>query len=243
MRRPVTMLALGAVALLGFGVWMGRSASAPAQSETPVKQAALTPEPAPPVTHVRVPVQPALPRRATSTMSTPGLAADLRSADPKIRRAAVAEVAGSPDPDPATLLAASRDSDASIASTALVALGKLYADGRVPVADMIARAKDTSLGRARTTAINAVGTVAHPDTARMLGELLVTGTVVERRAASALLASQDPADAIPLLIRALADSDAYVRDNAINGLRARSRGRDFGTDAGAWQSWWQAQRR
>lgn len=176
-------------------------------------------------------------------MSAPGLAADLQSTDPKIRRAAVVELASSPDPDPAVLFAASRDSDSGIASTALTALGKLYADGRVPAADMIARVKDTSLGRVRTMALNAVGTVPHPDAARMLGELLATGTVVERRAASALLANQDPVDAIPLLVRALSDSDPYVRDNAVNGLRARSRGRDFGFDAGAWQSWWQAQRR
>jgi hypothetical protein len=247
-RRSVALLALGGAALLAFGMWMGRSASEPVRIDA--ESSTATPVIAPPAAspaagRARVPAQPALPRRSASSSSTlPGLAADLISADPKVRRAAVAEVASSADADPQILLNASRDPDPSIAATSITALGKLYADGRVATTDMLARARDRSHGpRVHTMALNAVGAVPHPDTARMLGELLATGTVGERRAASALLASQDPADAIPLLIRALSDSDEYVRDNAINGLRSRSRGRDFGTDAGAWQSWWQAQRR
>jgi hypothetical protein len=234
---------LAGAAVLGAGVWIGRSSSTGVQ----VHEVAVKSEPVevarPAVAaraHTSVPSRPVL-RRTTS--SAPGLAADLRSTDANIRRAAVAEVARSSDADPQILLAASRDPEPGIAGTAVVALGKLYADGLVPVKDMIDRATDRSMNeRIRPLALNALGTVENPDAAATLVNLLASGDVGERRAASALLANQDPALAIPALIRALADADEYVRDNAHTGLKSRARGRDFGMDAGAWQAWWQSAR-
>jgi len=61
--------------------------------------------------------------------------------------------------------------------------------------------------------------------------------------AAILLVHQDPELAMPALIGALADTDELVRSNALDSLRARSRGRDFGTDAAAWRAWWQARPR
>ncbi|MBA2542532.1 MAG: hypothetical protein H0V17_23015 [Deltaproteobacteria bacterium] len=243
MRARVLALVLGGTTLLGFGLWLGRSSS----SEARVRDTSVAAEPverARPVVAAARPqvvARPSLPRRAPSPAR--GLAADLISSDTNIRRAAVAEVAQASDADPQVLLAASKDVEPGIAGTAFVALGKLYADGQVPVADMIARATDRSVHtRVRPLAINALGAVANPDAAAVLATMVATGDVGERRAASALLAMQDAEIAVPALIRALADADEYVRDNALNGLKAKSRGRDFGTDAGAWQAWWQSRR-
>ena len=66
---------------------------------------------------------------------------------------------------------------------------------------------------------------------------------MERRTAAILLAHQDPELAVPALIGALGDADEYVRSNAVEALRARSRGREFGLDAAAWRAWWQARPR
>ena len=46
--------------------------------------------------------------------------------------------------------------------------------------------------------------------------------------------------AVPALIGALADADDYVRGNALESLKRLARGRDYGTDANAWRSWWQS---
>jgi len=54
---------------------------------------------------------------------------------------------------------------------------------------------------------------------------------------------QDPEVAVPALIDALADADEVVRANALEALRGRARGRDFGSDAGAWRAWWQSRSR
>jgi HEAT repeat protein len=174
----------------------------------------------------------------------PALAADLRDGDPKIRRAAVREAAADKELDPAVLLAASRDPDLEVGVIATEALGRRYAEGGVAVAEMIARATDRSLNeRVRTSAINGLGLVAHPDAAAALVRLLSSSETFERRSAAILLQHQDPALAIPALIEALADADEVVRDNAHESLKARSRGRDFGVDVAAWRQWWQSRSR
>ena len=163
--------------------------------------------------------------------------------DPKIRRAATAEVARSKEPDPTILLAAARDPDADVSMLATSRLGKLYADGEVSTADMLARVRDKNQNpRVRVVAMNGLGMVPTPDAAKLLVELLATGDLTERRAAAVLLQHQDPALAIPALIDALGDADEYVRAAALDSLRVRSRGRDFGTDAAAWRAWWQSRR-
>lgn len=243
MRRGTLVLGLGAAALLGGGLWLGRASSAmtaatdtPAQRTAPVRAAAIpAPIPAP-----RAARTPALPSRAT--VATPGLAADLTAADPKVRRAAIREAARDSDLDPAVLLAASRDPDLEVGFVATAALGNAYADGSVPAAELIARATDRSLSdRVRISALNGLGVVAAPEAVALLVELIARGSVMERASAAILLVHQDPVHAIPALIAALGDPDEHVKANALESLRTRSRGRDFGTDAAAWQTWWRGQ--
>jgi HEAT repeat protein len=247
MRTSVVALGIGIVGLVGFGVWLGRSASSPSSTEvraaTEPAPAEATPPQSPAATRARVPVAPALPARHVAS-SDPSLAADLRAADPQIRRAAVREVARTSDPDPSVMLAASRDADQEVAGVAMQALGPLYAAGQVPVKEMIARATDRTINeRVRSRALDNLGAVENADAAGVLVDLLAKGDVLERRTAAAGLARQDMAIAVPALIRALGDADEYVRGNALEALKARSRGRDFGTDAGAWQAWWQSRPR
>jgi HEAT repeat protein len=246
MRASVVVIGIGVVGLVGFGVWLGRSSSSSSPSTPPgIAEPQLattaTSSPSPATTRARVP---ALPVRTTVARADPGLAADLTAADPKIRRAAVHEVARSSELDAAALLVASRDPDLEVGMVATQALGKLYAEGQVPLQELVARASDRNLNeRVRQTALNGFGQIANADAAAVLVDLLARGDVRERRTAAALLANQDPALAVPALIRALGDSDEYVRLQALDALRARSRGRDFGTDAGAWQNWWQSRSR
>lgn len=235
MRRWIIALGLGAAVAC-----VGAFSSSSSNANDRVRPRVESVEPAP-VRTARTPSLPVLPRRTKTGL--PGLSADLLAADPKVRLAAVREVARSGDVDVAQLLAASRDPDPSVAAAAIAGLASSYADAQVPVADMIARANERTGGpRIHTMALNAVGSVPHPDTAKLLGQVATSSSVGERRAATALLGNQAPEDAIPLLIAALSDADEYVRDNAANGLRTLSRGRDFGTDAGAWQAWWQSHR-
>ncbi len=240
MQRGTLLLGLGAVALLGGGLWLGRASSAtadaPAPSAQPIRSAAM---PAPTVRAARTPT---LPPRTTA--ATPDLAADLAATDPKIRRAAVREAARNSDLDPAVLLLASRDPDVEVGFTATAALGTRYADGSLPASELIARVTDRSLDeRVRGSALNGLGVVAAPEAAALLLDLLAHGSVTERASAAILLVHQDPDRAIPALISALADAEAHVRSNALESLRTRSRGRDFGTDAAAWQAWWRVQSR
>jgi HEAT repeat protein len=182
---------------------------------------------------------PALPTKH----AVPGLAQDLRDQDPKIRRAAMREAARAGD-DPQIFLGASRDPDREVAIVATEALAKLHANGELPAAELIARATDRSLDeRVRASALNGFGVVASPDAARSLVELVHRGDMLERRSAAILLVHQDPELAIPALIDALGDADEVVRGNAQESLRGRARGRDFGSDAGAWRSWWQSRSR
>jgi HEAT repeat protein len=179
-------------------------------------------------------VAPALPAK-----QVPGLAEDLKDPDPKVRRAAVREA-----DDAKTLLAASRDPDLEVAATATEALGKLHARSEVSVDEMIARATDRSLNeRVRVSALNGLGLVASPDAAKTLVELVHRGDTIEKRSAAILLVHQDPEVAMPALIDALGDADEVVRANALEALKSRARGRDFGSDSNAWRSWWQSRSR
>ena len=234
------LFAAGAVGLLGFGVWLGRSSSATAQS-APEAQVAAAPRAA------------ALPHTATAPAPTPAprhvepsraLAADLSDGDPKVRRAAIREVARDRDADPAVLLAASRDPDLEVGVLATEALGRLHAAGAIPASEMIARASDRGLGeKVRLTAMNGLAVVPSPESAAYLADLLARGDTFERANAAILVGHQDLEIAVPALIRALGDADPHVRDNALETLRSRSRGHDFGTDAPAWQAWWQSRPR
>jgi HEAT repeat protein len=243
-------IALAAAAVLAAGVWLGRSTSAPpagapasgapgagpAGGGGPVAQAPRLP--------ARTPgASPSLARRQAAP-ADPGLTADLEDPDPKVRRAAIREVAADRDADPALLLAASRDPDLQVGVTATEALGKLHAEGQLPVLELVARATDRKLDeRVRVSALNGLGQVPSPEAAALLVELSSRGDLGERRTAAILLSHQEPAAAIPALIALLGDADEYVRANALESLRARSRGRDFGTDAGAWRAWWDARSR
>ena len=237
------VLGLGATALLGGGLWLARSSSEPAPvaataTPTSVRSAAIS-VPAPAARAARMPVL-----QPRGTVATPGLAADLGDADPKVRRAAIREAARDPQLDPAVLLAASRDRDLDVGIAATIALGKRYAEGDVPAGELIARVTDRGLNdRVRLTALNAIGLVASADGAALLVDLVAHGSPLERASAAILLVHQDPELAMPALIGALADTDELVRVNALDSLRARSRGRDFGTDAPAWRAWWQARPR
>lgn len=237
------LLGLGAAALLGGGLWLGRSSNEavdpPATPAANVRSAAIAPVAG--ASHAaRTPTLP----QARRAPATPGLTADLGDSDPKVRRAAVREAARDPNIDPAVLLAASRDPDLEVGVTAMIAVGKRYADGDVPASELIARVTDRSLSdRVRLTGLNAIGHVASTDGAALLVDLLANGSQLERASAAILLVHQDPELAMPALINALADADEQVRTNVVEALRGRSRGRDFGGDAGAWRAWWQARAR
>lgn len=243
MRRGTLVLGLGAVALVAGGLWLRSSAAtanAPAQPAAQIQVAAIPVAPAAPAA-TRGTRSPALPSRPR--VATPGLTADLTAADPRVRRAAIREAARDPDLDSAILLGASRDPDLEVGITAMIALGKRYAEGVLPATEIIARARDRSLDdRVRVSALNAVGVIAAPEAAALLVELIAHGSVLERATAAILLVHQDPELAMPALIGALGDADEQVRANALEALRTRSRGRDFGTDAAAWQAWWRSQR-
>ncbi len=224
MKKSIALAAV--IALAGIAFWLGRKTDDVRAEPLPGLTERVAARPS-------APGVPALPKRAVPR----GLAADLVAADPKIRRAAVAEAG-----DPQILLTASRDVDADVARTAIVSLAKLYAEGQVEPKEIIAVASDRSIpDRTRLFAINGVAGVASPEGAAMLVQML-GGTTLERRAASVSLAGQDPDVAVPALITALSDGDEYVRLQAADSLKLLSRGRDFGLDAGAWQAWWQARR-
>jgi HEAT repeat protein len=243
-------IALAAAALLVAGVWLGRS-SAPAGALASASAAAAPAGGGPGGPGAQAPRlaarptggSPAVARRPAAP-ADPGLAADLSDADPRVRRAAVRELAAAGGADPALLLAASRDPDLEVGVTAVEALGKLHADGQVPAQELIARATDRKLDeRVRISALNGLGLVPSAEAASLLVDLASRGDVGERRTAAILLVHQEPAAAVPALINLLGDADEYVRSNALESLRARARGRDFGTDAGAWRAWWAARSR
>ena len=236
MRHPI-VIAAAAAATIGVGAWLGCSPdrAQPQPATQPPSEAARTGS-----RSVRAEPTPTLAPRALSPVD-PSLASDLQDRDSTVRRAAVREAAAIPDLDPQVLLTASRDPDLEVAVVATEALGTRYAKGAIGTKEMIERATDRSLDvRVRVSAINGLGQVAHPDAAETLVRMLATGDLAERRSAAILLVHQEPKLAVPALIEALADADEVVRSNALESLRARSRGRDFGTDATAWRRWWQS---
>jgi HEAT repeat protein len=222
-------------ALAGGGYWLGRSSneSTPAASPSSVAPRAAAIR----TTPVAVAAAPVL----VTPSSSPELVADLRDADPKIRRAAIREVAR--DGDVQLLLDASRDRDLEVSATATIALGKAYRDGRIPVGELVTRAQDPSIHvKVRSEALNGLGAVPSPEAAALLAGLAASSSVDDRASAAILLRNQDMALAVPALITALGDPEARVREVARDSLVARSRGRDFGEDRAAWQAWWQSRR-
>ena len=248
MRARPLVLGAAAAGLLAAGLWLGHASSAasePVASEAAPRapRSAPTAPVAGPV--MRAPATTPAPTLARRTASPDrALAADLADPDPKVRRAAVREVAADPAADPATLLAASRDPDLEVGVVATARLGKLHEAGELPAAELIARARDRSLDpRVRLTALDALGVVPSPEAAAFLADLLSGGDTFDRTNAAILIAHQDLEIAVPALIRALGDAEPQVRSNAVDALRLRARGRDFGSDAAAWQAWWQARAR
>ncbi len=241
MSTRTLLLAACVAALVGSGYWLGRSASSSPESPSPsavAPRSATVRVAAAPVTATA----PALPPSITPSI-TPDLVADLRDADPKIRRAAIHEVASSADADVQLLLDASRDRDLEVGGTATTALGKAYRDGRVPVGELVARAQDPSLDmKVRSVALNGLGAIPSPEAGALLTRMAATAPIDDRAAAVILLRNQDLAIAVPALIAALGDPEARIRGLARDSLLARSRGRDFGEDRAAWQAWWQSRR-
>jgi HEAT repeat protein len=233
MRAKLIALATGGVALLGVGVWLGgqRASAERTHVSSRVEHASVAPLPrAPSLTTARV-----TPAKA----SMPGLETDLRDPDPRVRRNAIAELATSDAADPATLLAASRDSNVDVALAATDGLGRLYRDGQITAQDLLARATDANAAdKVRVVAINGLGTVTSPESAAALADLLHSRDDYARRSAAILMVHQDPAIAMPALIAALRDADENTRANAHESLRSLARGRDLGDDANAWQRWW-----
>ena len=238
MKRGPILLATGALALLGAGLWLGRTSSATA--ETP-PVSAVAPRTAASSHNVTSPAPTLAPNR---TAPTRALAADVADGDPKIRRAAIKEVARDPSSDPAALLAASRDPDLEVGVLATEGLARLHAAGNLPAGELIARAGDHALNeRVRLAAMNGLAGAQTPESAAYLADTLARGDSFERMNAAILIGHQDLEVAMPALIRALGDGEERVRNNALETLRARSRGRDFGSDAGAWSAWWQSRPR
>lgn len=218
-----------AAVVLGFGVWLGH-ATTPSAS-------------APPATEQARAVVPQAAMRAPTLVhpAAPGLDQDLRDPDPKVRRAAVRELAHSDARDPLALLAASRDGDLGVAIAATEGLDELYRDGRITAKDLAERITDHQLAeKVRVTAMNGLGVIPSHEGAQLFQDLIAHGDTTDRRTAAILLQHQDPPAAVPSLITALGDRDEIVRSNAIESLRSFARGRDFGQDAAAWQRWWHA---
>jgi hypothetical protein len=241
MKANTLMLAAAAAGLLGAGVWLGRSAASrsAAAALAPAESRAGATVPIPAASSTARVQSPALARRSAN--ASRALLADLRDADPKVRRAAIREVVRGGEPDPELLKTASRDGDLEVAVTATSGLARLLARGELPVHELITRATDHALDeRVRTTALNAFAEVPSPESAALLVDLAARGDVFERTSAAILLVHQDEALAMPALIRLLGDQEERVRENALEALRSRSRGRDFGTDIAAWQAWWQS---
>jgi HEAT repeat protein len=226
----LALLGVGAVAVLGAGLWIGRASQS---KPLPAPQAQLMETVATNVT--MSPKRPALQRPAVA----PDLAADLKDANPKVRATAVREAS-----DADVFRAAVHDRALEVGIAGADGLARLHASGEVGAQEMIAIATDHTLSdRVRLTALNGLGLVPSADAARTLAELVHRGDQIEKRSAAILLAHQDAEVAVPALIDALADADEVVRSNAAEALRGKARGRDFGTDAAAWRGWWQSRSR
>ena len=99
--------------------------------------------------------------------------------------------------------------------------------------------------RLRRSAINALGMIAAPASAkRKLRNLLQQGEPVDRREAALALGRLRDTEAIPLLIRLLADNeeDKHLRDSAFWALR-KATGMRLAPIQRQWQSWWNTQQK
>src|SRR4051812_29707007 len=204
-----------AAALLGAGVWIGRSSSSTSEASpsAPVAQVAASPRTA---TLPRTAVVPPRPPQLARPAVTAPLLADLADSDPKIRRAAMRDLVKSGEADPQQLLKAARDPDVGVGILAIDALGRMHAAGTVPAADLIALGADHALNeRVRLTAINGFGQVPSPESAAFLSDRLANGDTFERLNAAILIGHQDLEIAMPALIKALGDSEERVRANAL----------------------------
>jgi hypothetical protein len=223
------LLGVAGAGLFCAGVVLARTSTPSSQPEVAPRAAVVT------TPSGRTSVAPPAIPRATSA-----LAGDLHDADPHVRAAAVADVARDGG-DVQVMLAASRDPSPDVALRAMAELGKLYAQGAIPAAELVSRARDRALDeKVRGMALNGLGVVPSTDALNVLGDLALHGGDAERRTAAILLANQDPNAAVPVLIAALGDADEYVRSNASSSLQHLAHGRDYGADANAWRSWWQS---
>lgn len=233
MSNKAKLLAFGALLLLAAGIWIGRAT----QAKPMAPQAQLMATVARPV--FESPKRPAIQRPAIS----PDLATDLKDANPRVRAIAVRDALRD-GADADVFRAAVRDPALDVGIAGAEGLGKLHASGEVNAQEMIAIATDHTLNdRVRVATLDGLGLVPSADAARALADMARRGDTVEKRSAAILLAHQDAEVAVPALIDALGDADAVVRGNALEALRGKSRGRDFGPDAGAWRAWWQSRSR
>jgi HEAT repeat protein len=145
-----------------------------------------------------------------------------------------------------TLLVLVEGEDCVMAGAAAQALGTIG-----PVDDQIVPALMGALQRheedcagARSGAAIGLGRLGLADDdiiQGLVGALTDEEMVVRWRAAVALAEiGPDAAAAIPSLLQALDDSERSVRNAAADALAAIT-GEDFGTDADAWQAWWDDQ--
>lgn len=214
-------LAVGSVAVAAFAVWLAlriRAAdSGPTITPAPVDAAPVLA----PIASGAQPVPQRSPKRPIPPPDPmdPAVARDLADPDPKVRLVRVNQLIEEGD-DPAALLAASRDRDEAVSVLAMEGLGKLYAAGRIALAELTSRHEDRNLSsKARTAALEAIGQVASDDGGRYLAELGQRGDAEQRRAAATLLGRQPRAIAVPAL-RALAqDGDPAIRQRANASLR------------------------
>ena len=213
---PKLLLAIAAIALLAFGGWLATRtgpspdapvAASPSRGSTPPTPTLVLPQGAKkrPGSPVEVPPDPALQQA-------------LADPDPKIRLGAIETVIRDGD-DPAAILAASLDRDEVVSVRAMEALGKLYTDGRITLADLTARHGDRDLSeKSRRLALEAIAQVASPAGARYLADLAARGSIDDRRTVAMLLATQHAADAVPVLRELARDGDETVRMYANAGL-------------------------
>jgi HEAT repeat protein len=228
----------GAIAVLGAGIWIGRATQS--KAELPAPQAELMGTVADGVTReLAFTAKPPVLQRA---QVAPDLAADLKDPDPKVRSIALRD-ALKDGASAEVFRTAVRDRDLAVGMAAANGLAKAHARGEITTQELVAIVTDKSLQeKVRVEAINGLAAPS-ADAARALVDLVHRGDTVEKRSAAILLMQQDSEVAVPALIDALGDSDERVRANAAEALRRKARGRDFGTDAGAWRAWWQSRSR
>lgn len=178
--------------------------------------------------------EPGLPR----VVSDP--AQDLTDPSPSVRLKAIQEVAADPTPEAvARVEAALNDADLSVSATAGRVLGELYERDLVPAQTLIEKVSDPVLPlKSRGGMLSALAGKPSPDVLPFLLERLRNGQPEERRMLAGTIGYQGVQIAVPALLDALGDPDEWVRYNAAEALTYISRGRNFGSDRGEWEAWW-----